>query len=106
MRKLITVGIVLGVLAAAGWWLVEGSVPISGERSHDFGPVEVPGVVQLKHTYVLTNRSRSSISIAAIRPGCGCTTVDFPKDATVLAFSIFNLVDFLTHVTFPCCLGF
>ena len=48
MRKLITVGIVLGVLAAAGWWLVEGSVPISGERSHDFGPVEVPGVVQLK----------------------------------------------------------
>ena len=81
MRKLITVGIVLGVLAAAGWWLVEGSVPISGERSHDFGPVEVPGVVQLKHTYVLTNRSRSPISIAAIRPGCGCTTVDFPKDA-------------------------
>ena len=79
MRKLITVGIVLGVLAAAGWWLVEGSVPISGERSHDFGPVEVPGVVQLKHTYVLTNRSRSPISIAAIRPGCGCTTVDFPK---------------------------
>ena len=47
MRKLITVGIVLGVVAAAGWWLVEGSVPISGERSHDFGPVEVPGVVQL-----------------------------------------------------------
>ena len=81
MRKLITFGIVLGVLAAAGWWLVEGSVPISGQRSHDFGLVEVPGVVQLKHTYLLTNRNRSPISIAAIRPGCGCTTVDFPKDA-------------------------
>ena len=79
MRKLISFAIVFALLAALAWWFVEGSVPISGERSHDFGAVEVPGVVQLKHTYVLTNRSKASISIAAIRPGCGCTTVDFPK---------------------------
>ena len=61
--------VVLGfvVIAVVAWWLNRS--PLAGDRSHDFGVVlfdSPPAFVE--HTFTLTNRTRDTLDIQAVRP--------------------------------------
>ncbi len=68
-----------GVLGTAYgvYRLTVGRPTLSGERSHDFGTVELlDKPVELEHTFVLTNRSRRRVEIANVKTSCGCTVAE------------------------------
>jgi hypothetical protein len=53
----------------------------SGERSHDFGFVEVtPPDTILTHTFTLTNQSSRDLLLVDVVPDCGCTTTGAYQD--------------------------
>jgi hypothetical protein len=59
------------------YWLVLGRPVLAGDRSRDFGTVELDGrPARLEHTFVLTNRTRRQIEIEEIRSTCGCAVAD------------------------------
>jgi hypothetical protein len=60
------------ILAAGTWWWMRG--PLAGDRSHDFGLVDVaPGGVELIHTFSLRNRTSRALTLSHISSSCGCS---------------------------------
>ncbi len=95
---LVIAGGVLGV-AYGVYRLTVGRPMLAGQRSHDFGTVElVDNAVDLQHTFVLTNRSRRTIEIANVKTSCGCTAADpstrtLPPGASVEIAATLTLKD-------------
>ena len=59
------------------WRFVFWGSTLEGEKSHDFGLVEVTRpTTALEHTFVLTNRSGKELVLVDVIPDCGCTTTE------------------------------
>lgn len=48
------------------------------ETSYDFGEITQGDVV--KHTFTLTNSGDAPLKLESVKPSCGCTALDWPKD--------------------------
>ena len=68
-------GLLIAVLGLL--WASKLRGPLAGETVHDFGTISVaPGqTLDLEHTFHLTNRLSTPLSVLAIRPDCGCVRV-------------------------------
>lgn len=59
------------------WRLLFWGSTLEGEKSHDFGLVQViRPTTALEHTFVLTNRSGKELVLVDVVPDCGCTTTE------------------------------
>ena len=93
-RRFLLIGAAVVSIGGVTGWMLRPRPPLAGETSHDFGLVSVPPEfpVELRHTFVLTNRRNHPIKIVAARPTCGCTTMlrtEFPR--TVEPGAVFEL---------------
>lgn len=48
------------------------------ETSYDFGEIVQGDVV--KHTFTLTNTGDAPLKLESVKPSCGCTALDWPRD--------------------------
>lgn len=72
--------IILGVILTP-WIIANLRVPLSGDRSHDFGTVEVPfDGVSLQHTFTLRNKTQRTLTIRSAKPSCGCVKLTYSPD--------------------------
>jgi len=80
----IVVFILLALLALFGLSILFGSA-LDGEKSHDFGVVQVerPHTI-FEHVFKLTNATDHTLQLVDAVATCGCTTTDWP-DEPVLA---------------------
>jgi hypothetical protein len=65
------------------------------ERSHDFGAV--PKAAKVQYEFVLTNKYRDDVHIAAVRSSCGCTQPRIVKDTLKSYEQGAILCEFNTH---------
>jgi hypothetical protein len=75
---LVVVVAVVAVFSAGAYaywfFLIRG--PLAGETAHDFGDVPLyEDTAPVQYTFRLANRLSRPLTIAAIRPECGCTSV-------------------------------
>ncbi len=64
--------IVIAILLVKVIWF--GS-PLSGQKTHDFGIIEVERPTSMvEHTFVLTNQSGEDLVLVDVIPDCGCAT--------------------------------
>lgn len=49
------------------------------ETSHDFGKIKQGDVV--KHTFKFTNVGENDLVLKNVRPSCGCTALEWPREA-------------------------
>lgn len=75
---LVVVAAVVAIFSAGAYaywfFLIRG--PLAGETSHDFGDVPLhDDTTPVQYTFHLANRLGHPLTIAAIRPECGCTSV-------------------------------
>lgn len=72
--------IILGVILTP-WIIANLRVPLSGDRSHDFGAVDVPWEgVALQHTFTLRNKTQRTLTIRSAKPSCGCVKLTYSPD--------------------------
>lgn len=77
-RLVIVLALISVAMIGAGayaYWHFLLRAPLAGDSSHDFGDVWLEGETALvEHTFRLANRLERPLTIAAIRPDCGCLT--------------------------------
>jgi hypothetical protein len=72
--------VILGVILTP-WIIANLRVPLSGDRSHDFGIVGVPREgVSLQHTFNLRNKTKRTLTIRAAKPSCSCVTLTYAPE--------------------------
>lgn len=72
--------IILGVILTP-WIIANLRVPLAGDRSHDFGTVEVPFEgVSLQHTFNLRNKTNGTLTVRSAKPSCGCVKLTYLPD--------------------------
>ena len=76
LRSIIISAVILTItaLGALAYWFFLLRGPMAGETHHDFGSIniEVGKIVELQHTFHLTNRTGHPVTLRAVRPECGC----------------------------------
>lgn len=79
MRKISSLGILIGIVAAVSVYFTAGSQLVWQQTSYDFGLIkEIAG--PRKGEVKAVNLGKEPVSITGARPSCGCTSVDYPKD--------------------------
>lgn len=73
---LLTAAVFLSALAVAYWYFLLRA-PLAGNTHHDFGDVVLTQpTTEFTHRFHLTNDTVDTITIAGIRPDCGCVRVE------------------------------
>ncbi|MDP7029420.1 MAG: DUF1573 domain-containing protein [Phycisphaerales bacterium] len=74
IRKQILIAVSIVAAIAVVIWAILPPVPLSGERTHDFGLVEFESPPhRVQHTFELVNDASEPIQIVKTRSTCGCT---------------------------------
>ncbi len=80
LRAALVLLLIIGGILGSAWGayrMTVGRPNLDGERRHDVGVATlVDGPVVFTHTFTLTNTGSSTIEIANIRTGCGCTVAE------------------------------
>jgi Protein of unknown function (DUF1573) len=82
-RPLLFISIPLALLALAvltPWVIALVRLPVSGERRHDFGTVQVGDEgIALHHRFSLRNKRDHDLTIRSAKSTCGCIKVNLPS---------------------------
>lgn len=73
MKKLIVLGVALGLLGGAA-----AAAPTI-QVDADTYAVTIPAGTQVKHTFVITNAGDATLTLSSVRTSCGCTTTALAK---------------------------
>jgi hypothetical protein len=79
MKKLFTLSTLLFCLGlCSGVFAQDAAIQFKSEE-FDFGTIKQGDVVE--YSFVFTNTSKEPVSLTSVKPSCGCTVPEWPREA-------------------------